>query len=86
MGVWVSAQVSSAHYLQSSGRTEAAKRILRGNTGVGSSLNCDKTPQALQYLNTPLRGRNNSPAQLATGRQLRNGILVVRQHYKVDQH
>ena len=87
----VTARVSSAHYPQSNGRAEAAvkaaKRVLRGNTGVGGSLDCDKVAQALlQYLNTPLREVNKSPAQLATGRQLRDGVPIARQYYKVDQH
>ena len=38
----------------------------------------------LQYLNTPLRGVNKSPAQLAMGRQLRDGVPVHDQHYRVD--
>ena len=87
----VAARVSSAHYPQSNGRAEAAvkvaKRVLRGNTGAGGSLDCDKATQAiLQYLNTPLRGIDKSPAQLAAGRQLRDGVPVARQYYKVDQH
>ena len=87
----VTARVSSAHYHQSNGRAEAAvkvaKRALRGNTGAGGSLDCDRAAQAiLQYLNTPLRGVEKSPAQLATGRQLRDGVPVARQHYKVGQH
>ena len=87
----VAARVSSAHYPQSNGRAEAAvkvaKRVLRGNTGAGGSLDCDRVAQAiLQYLNTPLRGIDKSPAQLAAGRQLRDGVPVARQYYKVDQH
>ena len=87
----VTVRISSAHYPQSNGRAEAAvktaKRILRENTGGGGSLDSDKTAFAiLQYLNTPLRGIDKSPAQLATGRQLRDGVPTARQHYKIDRH
>ena len=82
-------RISSAHFPQSNGRAEAAvksaKRLLRDNTGPGGTLNTDKFSVALlQYLNTPLRGINKSPAQLATGRQLRDGVPAPKQHYKVD--
>lgn len=91
LGKWgVKSRVSSAHYPQSNGRAEAAvkvaKRVLRGNTGAGGSLDCDKATQALlQYLNTPLRDIDKSPAQLATGRQLRDSVPVARQYFKVDR-
>ncbi|KAG0711519.1 hypothetical protein GWK47_020455 [Chionoecetes opilio] len=66
---------------------KAAKRLLRSNTGPGGSLDNDRASKALlQYLNTPLRDVNKSPAQLATGRQLRDGVPVAKQHYRVDQH
>ena len=86
-----SVRLSSAHYPQSNGRAEAAvktaKRVIRANTGGGGSLDSDKASFAiLQYLNTPLRGVDKSPAQLATGRQLRDGVPTARQHYKVDRH
>ena len=84
-------RTSSAYYPQSNGRAEAAvksaKRLLKMNTGPGGSLDTDKVTAALlQYLNTPLRGIDKSPAQLAAGRQLRDGVPAMRQHYKVDQH
>ena len=87
----VAIRISSAHYPQSNGRTEAAvktaKRIIRDNTGPGGTLDCDRMSLALlQYLNTPLRNINRSPAQLATGRQLRDGVPTARQHLKVDRH
>ncbi|XP_050709658.1 uncharacterized protein K02A2.6-like [Eriocheir sinensis] len=87
----VAMRTSSAHFPQSNGRAEAAvksaKRLLRDNTTPGGSLNSDRFPKALlQYLNTPLREGNKSPAQLATGRQLRDGIPVHRQHYMVDKY
>ena len=87
----VNMRISSAYYPQSNGRAEAAvkaaKRLLMMNTGPGGSLNTDRVSAALlQYLNTPLRGINKSPAQLAAGRQLRDGVPAARQHYKVDIH
>ena len=59
--------------------------VVMDNTGPGGSLNTDKVSVALlQYYNTPLRDINLSPAQLATGRQLRDGVPADRQHYKVN--
>ncbi|XP_064111264.1 uncharacterized protein LOC135218745 [Macrobrachium nipponense] len=71
----VSVWLSSAQYPQSNGRAEAAlkvgKRIIMANTGSGGNLDTDKSSLAmLQYLNTPLRRINKSPAQMAAGRQL----------------
>ncbi|KAK3882768.1 hypothetical protein Pcinc_012877 [Petrolisthes cinctipes] len=40
----------------------------------------------LQYLNKPLRGVNKSPAQLATGRQLRDGVPTAQSNCRVDRH
>ena len=40
----------------------------------------------LQYYNTPLRDVNKSPAQLATGRQLRDGIPADVRHYKINNN
>lgn len=87
----VTMRTSSAHFPQSNGRAEAAvksaKRLLRDNTTPGGSPSTDMFTKALlQYLNTPLREGNKSPAQLATGRQLRDGIPMYRQHYKVNKH
>ena len=87
----VTTRLSSAHYPQSNGRAEVgvriAKRILRDNMGEGGTLDTDRVAQALlQYLNTPLHGEKTSPAQLATGRLLRDSIPVAKQYYKVDQH
>ena len=86
----VSVRVSSAHFPQSNGRAEAAvksaKRILRGNVGTDGNLDNDKTSLALlQYLNTPLRDIDKSPAQMATGRQLRDGVPAVRRKLEVDK-
>ncbi|XP_076054512.1 uncharacterized protein LOC143033212 [Oratosquilla oratoria] len=85
----VTTRLSSAQYPQSNGRAEAAvktaKRILRDNTGTSGSLDNDKVSLALlQYLNTPLREGNASPAQLTTGRQLRDGVPTAKQNYKVN--
>lgn len=87
----VKARISSAQYPQSNGRAEAAvktaKRIIQCNTGGGGTLDTDKASLALlQYLNSPLRGINKSPAQLAAGRQLRDGVPTGRWHFKVDKH
>ena len=70
---------------QTEAAVKSAKRLLRDNTGPGGTLNTDKFSVALlQYLNTPLREINRSPAQLAAGRQLRDGVPAPKQHYKVD--
>ncbi|XP_063888605.1 uncharacterized protein LOC135115603 [Scylla paramamosain] len=87
----VTVRLSSAHYPQSNGRAEAAvksaKRMLRGNIGTNGSLNSDKVSLALlQYLNTPLRDIDKSPAQLATGRQLRDGVPAISLNYRIDEH
>ena len=86
----VTTRLSSAQYPQSNGRAEAAvktaKRILRDNTGTSGSLDNDKVSLALlQYLNTPLREGNMSPAQLTTGRQLRDGVPTAKQNYRVNR-
>ncbi|XP_045101329.1 uncharacterized protein LOC123498232 [Portunus trituberculatus] len=54
----VTLRISSSHYAQSNGRAKAAvksaKRLLRGNTTRGGSLDTDSIARAiLQYLNTP---------------------------------
>ena len=40
----------------------------------------------MQYRNTPLRGINKSPAELALGRSLRDTVPLPRQRYKIDTH
>ena len=82
-------RVSSAYYPQSNGRAEAGvksvKRLLIGNTDNRGTLNTDQVAHALsQYRNTPLRGINKSPAQLALGRQIRDTIPLPRYRYKVS--
>ncbi|KAK3881297.1 hypothetical protein Pcinc_014248 [Petrolisthes cinctipes] len=76
--------------LTSNGRAEAAvksaKRVLRGNIGADGNLDTDKATLALiQYHNTPLRDINKSPAQLATGRQLRDGVPTITQKLMVNK-
>ncbi|ROT64449.1 hypothetical protein C7M84_017609 [Penaeus vannamei] len=62
-----------------------AKRILQDNKGAGGNLDTDKMSFALlQYLNTPLRGVNKSPAKMTIGKQLRDGIPTARVNYKID--
>jgi len=83
-------RISSAHYPQSNGRAEVAvksvKRILRGNTSMNGSLDTDAAAKALmQYLNTPLQNSDASPAQLLTGRQLRDAIPVDSSNYRVSE-
>ena len=70
---------SSAYYAQSNGRAElavkAAKRLLRDNTSSSGELNTDGVTRALlQYRNTPLRGIEDSPAEIIFGRRLRDGL------------
>ncbi|XP_045111712.1 uncharacterized protein LOC123504872 [Portunus trituberculatus] len=65
---------------------KTAKQILRDNTGPSGSLDNDKVSLALlQYFNTLLRKGNISPAQLTTGRQLRDGVPTAKQNYRVNQ-
>ena len=85
----VKVRLSSAHYPQSNGRAEAAvksaKRTLRDNTSGDGGLDNDRVSLALlQYLNTPLRGIDKSPALMATGRQLRDGVPTARSSLSVN--
>ena len=87
----VTVRLSSAHYHQSNGRAEVGvksmKGLLRGNTGRKGAIDTDKVAQALlQYRNTPLRGINKSPAELALGRSLRDTVPLPRQRYKIDTY
>ena len=83
-------RISSAHYPQSNSRAETAvkcaKRLLRGNTAQNGSLDTDAAARAImQYLNTPPQGSEASPAQLLTGRQLRDAIPVDTSLYEVSE-
>ena len=78
-------RLSSAYYPQSNGRAEAAvkslKRLMEGNTSNGR-INTDRLAFALmQHRNTPLRGMDNSPAELALGRPIRDSIPLPHQRY-----
>ena len=51
-----------------------------GNTEPKGTINTDKIAKALlQHRNTPLRGVNKSPAQLALGRDLRDSLPLPRE-------
>ena len=82
---------SSAYYPQSNGRAEAAvkslKRLLMGNTGRSGSIDTDNVAKALmQYRNTPLRGIDRSPAELALGRNLKDAVPLPRARYAVNEN
>lgn len=48
-------------------------------------MDSDKLSLALlQYLNTPLRRVIKSPAQMTTGRHMRDGVSTTREKYKLD--
>ena len=86
----VQLRVSSAHYPQSNGRAEAAvksaKRTLRDNVAADGDLATDRTSMALlQYLNTPLREIDKSPAELVLGRQLRGTVPTARRNLLVNE-
>lgn len=86
----VCVRLSSAYYPQSNGRAEAAvksaKQVLRDNVGADGSIDNDKTSLGLlQYLNTPLNDIDKPPAQLATGRQPRDGVPAIRHKLQVDK-
>ena len=71
-------RVSSAYFPHSNLRAEqgvkVAKQLIRDNTHkMSGSLDTDKFSRAiLCYRNTPLRDIGRSPAQIVTGRQLRD--------------
>ena len=70
-------RLSSAYFPHSNLRAEQgvklAKQLIRDNTDKSGSLDNDKFARAiLNYRNTPLRDINRSPAQIVTGRQLRD--------------
>ena len=69
--------MSTAYNAQANKRSEvgvkSAKRLIRGNLTQTGELDNDKFARAiLNYRNTPLRDINRSPAQIVTGRQLRD--------------
>lgn len=84
-------RLCSAYYPTANGRAESAvksmKRLIKGNTDSRGNLTSDSLTQAiLQYRNTPLRDIGKSPAQLALGRELRDGVPLVEDRYKISNH
>merc|ERR1711860_33981 len=72
-------RLSSAYFPHSNLRAEQgvklAKKLIRDNTDRSGSLDNDKFARALlNYRNTPLRDIGRSPAQIVTGRQLRDHL------------
>ena len=60
-----------------------AKKLIRDNTDKSGSLDNDKFARALlNYRNTPLRDNGRSPAQIVTGRQLRDHLPANPESYK----
>ena len=90
LNTWgVRLRLSSAYYPQSNGRAEAGvkslKRLLLGNIDHRGTLNTDQVAHALfTYRNTPLRGINKSPAQLALGRQIKDTFPLPRCRYNIS--
>ena len=93
--VWTAKSKPANHEAESAyvtGEGGAAENVMKFSEichrgEPGGSLDCNTTAQTLlQYLNTPLREINKSPAQLATGRQLRDGVPVAKVHYRVERH
>ncbi|XP_064100785.1 uncharacterized protein LOC135211404 [Macrobrachium nipponense] len=87
----VSSRISSALYPESNGRAEAcvkvAKCTVSDHLGPGDSLDMDQVVRALlQYHNTPLHGEKMLPAQLATGRCLRDLVPIAHQYYRVNKY
>ena len=86
----VKTRLSSVAYPQSNGRAElgvkAAKRIIHNNVASDGSLNTDAAARAiLTYRNTPLPDIKMSPAQILLHRNLRDGIPVHPQHYRMHK-
>ena len=65
---------------------KSMKRLIKGHTGPGGVITTDEMALGLlQYRNTPLDG-GKSPAQLALGRELRDGIPLPRHRYHISHH
>ena len=80
-------RLSSAYFPHSNLRAEQgvklAKKLIRDNTDKSGSLDNDKFARALlNYRNTPLRDNGRSPAQIVTGRQLRDHLPANPESYK----
>ena len=72
-------RLSSAGYPQSNGRAElavkTAKRIIGESTDIDGTLNTDAVVAGiLCYKNTPLRGCNESPAEILFGHKLQDNL------------
>ena len=80
-------RVSSAYFPHSNLRAEQgvklAKQLIRDNTDKSGSLDNDRFARALlNYRNTPLRDIGRSPAQIVTGRQLRDHLPANPSSYR----
>lgn len=62
---WITECWSLAHYPQFNDWAEVAVKVVK-------RILCGNTQALLQYLNTPLYGRDKSPAQLAMGKKQKN--------------
>ena len=61
------------------------KRLVRGNVSRSGDIHTDAIAMALlQYRNTPLRDIGKSPAELALGRSLRDGVPLPRERYRIS--
>merc|ERR1711867_81907 len=80
MGGWgVEQRLSSACYPRANTRAElgieSMKPLLRNNTTVSGSLNCDGFSRAiLKYRNTPCRDNGVSPSNILFGRNLKDQL------------
>ena len=80
-------RLSSAYFPHSNLRAEqgvkVAKKLIRDNVDKSGNLDNDKFARALlNYRNTPLRDIGRSPAQIVTGRQLRDHLPANPESYK----
>ena len=61
------------------------KTLIKDNVGRKGSIQTDDIAAALlQHRNTPIRGLNKSPAELALGRELRDTIPLPTERYRVN--
>ena len=77
-------RLSSAMYPESNSRAEIGVRIARrliADNSVNGNIDRDEVTRALlQYLNTPLKGLTESPAQIIYGRKIRDSLPSVPGH------
>ena len=92
----VKQRLSSAYYPRANTRAElgvkSMKRLLRNNTTMSGSLNCDKFSRAiLEFRNTPCRDLGVSPSNILFGRNLKDQLptttdnLKVRKEWRFDR-